>query len=915
MSEMQNSVSVEHSPIVSSQGSIDAGQNELEALADNFMFGSAVLIARSPQPQRASSSAAASSDVHTLTRVSISRPMTRSPSLSQAPASTTRQMIDVHTALGAPRLRRSSKVEETAEVASSLRRQATESHGGHSTAAMPDSNARETASHNRNDGSKEDATRHGDGASSRTTSPPQRANDEGVVEGGEEEGSGIRWQTSTLIGQGAFGKVYLGLNLETGELMAVKKVPLTIEYSGELRAMEKEINLLSTLHHDNIVHYMGTARDDQCLNIFLEYVPGGSIASLVAKFGSFTEQVMAVYTRQILMGLAYLHSNGIVHLDIKGANILVDNNGTIKLADFGTAGRLAMTMSINSGVGHNSNGGGNPLRGTPYWMAPEVIKQKDYGKPADIWSLGCTVLEMATGKPPWFKFKDYISAIFHIASSRESPEIPESLSKEARDFLRVCFQRNPADRPTAAECLNHEFLAESRARRGLSRSTSTSSPVTPAAVVALQSSGSTTPTFAGGRSPQPTRAAASSLSSASASSASPMLTRHSSLKQRSVRSADGPAQTRGAVHHTVEDPNMQRLSYPGSSADDVDKSSGLLRRLSAPAYRSNASNPSVVVDGAGGQQSVVGTRSPQTRSPATAVRRQRPTSDATGLLQANRMTWHEGDGARAQALAQTQGDPSRWLGTALQPMMSESEYEHGEVEDVPNTDPLPVLHHSLSSPMPQRSASAMARIATTASGHTSPLVRTPTVMEESHNTHPLLVVDAASGYLCTSESISDLQEAGSGRRSAPISPLTSRANDRTTSHLEPGSAQSKGSVLGLSLYIPQQNTHRIGGSGSGSASPSFNTGGRASPYHNAPVSASVLMNPPSITSNASMPMSISLPGTPIFESKTFESVRDVRATLTPNTIAEQPGAPTGRRQRSISSPLSPNSLGNLPPIF
>lgn len=306
----------------------------------------------------------------------------------------------------------------------------------------------------------------------------------------------IRWQRGTLLGVGAFGKVFLGLDLDTGALLAVKQVTVSDGRIGEVRTMEKEIALLGGLRHENVVRYIGTQRDSEHLNIFLEYVPGGSIASLISKFGPLPEHLIGVYTRQILLGLNYLHSNDIVHLDIKGANILgtcaavrtrarqcadrgrsrhraVDNNGIIKLADFGASGRMAMTASLSL----------NALRGTPYWMAPEVIRQQGYGKPADIWSLGCTILEMATARPPWHQYKvgrtradarlrwdrcshgvraypmqDYVSAIFHIASARSPPDVPAALSQEARDFLGRCFQRKPGDRPTARQLLEHAFI-------------------------------------------------------------------------------------------------------------------------------------------------------------------------------------------------------------------------------------------------------------------------------------------------------------------------------------------------------------------------------------------------------------------------------------------------------------------------
>lgn len=116
-----------------------------------------------------------------------------------------------------------------------------------------------------------------------------------------------------------------------------------------------------------------------------------------------------------------------------GANILVDNNGVIKLADFGASKKLQGIL--------NGMGGLRSLKGTPYYMAPEVIKQSGHGKQADIWSVGCTVYEMFTGKPPWCDIEDQVSAMFHIASSNSGPPIPDWISPEAHEFLSLCFKR------------------------------------------------------------------------------------------------------------------------------------------------------------------------------------------------------------------------------------------------------------------------------------------------------------------------------------------------------------------------------------------------------------------------------------------------------------------------------------------
>eukprot|EP00656_Telonema_subtile_P031632 TRINITY_DN345_c0_g1_i4.p1 TRINITY_DN345_c0_g1~~TRINITY_DN345_c0_g1_i4.p1 ORF type:complete len:604 (-),score=78.02 TRINITY_DN345_c0_g1_i4:61-1872(-) len=260
----------------------------------------------------------------------------------------------------------------------------------------------------------------------------------------------INWKKGELLGVGAFGKVYLGLNLDSGELMAVKTMPTALDDDDEQTTeLVREISLMKVLFHENIVRYIGTQRDDHMLHIFLEYVPGGSIAAVLQKFGSLSDNAVRAYTKQILEGLAYLHAHKIMHRDIKGANILVSNNGIIKLADFGASKKITEMLTQYDC---------KSLKGTPYWMAPEVIMQAGHGRSADIWSVGATVVEMLTGKPPYSEFPTQVSVLFHIASTQEPPTLPPSIAEDCHNFLMLCFQRNPKNRPTAKALLDHPFL-------------------------------------------------------------------------------------------------------------------------------------------------------------------------------------------------------------------------------------------------------------------------------------------------------------------------------------------------------------------------------------------------------------------------------------------------------------------------
>ncbi|KAL0452480.1 UNVERIFIED_CONTAM: Mitogen-activated protein kinase kinase kinase YODA [Sesamum latifolium] len=212
------------------------------------------------------------------------------------------------------------------------------------------------------------------------------------------------------------------------------------------KQLGQEIALLSRLRHPNIVQYYGSETVGDKLYIYLEYVSGGSIHKILQEYGKLGESAIRSYTQQILSGLAYLHAKNTVHRDIKGANILVDPNGRVKLADFGMAKHIT--------------GQSCPLsfKGSPYWMAPEVIRNSNGCSLAvDIWSLGCTVLEMATSKPPWSQYEG-VAAMFKIGNSKELPTIPDHLSDEGKEFVRLCLQRNPLHRPTAAQLLEHSFV-------------------------------------------------------------------------------------------------------------------------------------------------------------------------------------------------------------------------------------------------------------------------------------------------------------------------------------------------------------------------------------------------------------------------------------------------------------------------
>ncbi|NXU52245.1 M3K19 kinase, partial [Turnix velox] len=266
----------------------------------------------------------------------------------------------------------------------------------------------------------------------------------------------IAWTRGEILGKGAYGTVYCGLTSQ-GQLIAVKEVILDASYQltteKEYQKFHEEVDLLKTLKHVNIVTYLGTCLEDNVLSIFMEFVPGGSISSVINRFGPLPEMVLCKYTKQILQGVAYLHANCVVHRDIKGNNVMLMPNGVVKLIDFGCARRLAWA----SPSGRQSQLL-KSMHGTPYWMAPEVINESGYGRKSDIWSVGCTVFEMATGKPPLASM-DRIAAMFYIGAHRGlMPSLPSQFSSTAVDFVHVCLTRDQHKRPSALQLLDHPFV-------------------------------------------------------------------------------------------------------------------------------------------------------------------------------------------------------------------------------------------------------------------------------------------------------------------------------------------------------------------------------------------------------------------------------------------------------------------------
>lgn len=264
-----------------------------------------------------------------------------------------------------------------------------------------------------------------------------------------------KWLQGARIGAGSFGTVYLGMDPTSGELMAVKQVQISrgpLKQNNmdrqQIEALQREMALLKDLNHENIVRYYGLSDDGTCLNIFLEYIPGGLVQTMLQLYGPFEEPLIRSFVRQVVVGLSYLHGMDIVHRDIKGANILIDIKGVAKISDFG------ILKKVSNDPGKQAKRA--LLQGLVYWMAPEVVKQTAYTKKADIWSVGCLIVEMFTGRHPFPNFSQ-MQAIFKIGTHTR-PEIPGGCTAEAQDFLLKTLELDYAMRPDALDLLGDPFL-------------------------------------------------------------------------------------------------------------------------------------------------------------------------------------------------------------------------------------------------------------------------------------------------------------------------------------------------------------------------------------------------------------------------------------------------------------------------
>lgn len=261
----------------------------------------------------------------------------------------------------------------------------------------------------------------------------------------------LNYTIGNCIGRGQFGSVYKCLHSENGQVVAIKRILLDDVKLADIDELMQEVELLKSLSHPNIVKYEGFYKDTSALNIILEYVENGSLANLLKTFGNLQEKLIANYVGQILEGLDYLHINGVIHRDLKAANILTTKEGQVKLTDFGVAQRISRKVSP-----HSHNIANDLIAGTPNWMAPEIIELLGASTKSDIWSLGCTIIELFTGKPPYSDLNP-MTTLFRIVEDDFVP-LPDGLSRDLTDFLEKCLQKQAEKRASARDLSSHPFL-------------------------------------------------------------------------------------------------------------------------------------------------------------------------------------------------------------------------------------------------------------------------------------------------------------------------------------------------------------------------------------------------------------------------------------------------------------------------
>jgi len=259
----------------------------------------------------------------------------------------------------------------------------------------------------------------------------------------------VRFKDLKLVGHGTSGQVYVATDMTTGLKVAIKQ--MFISNQSNPKVVVNELILLKECRHRNIVSFIDSYIMKKALWVVMEFIDGTDLAAVIQACHPIPESAIAIVCREVLEALRVLHVRNIIHRDIKSENIMLYADGRVKLTDFGFGAQLSPEENKRRTV-----------VGTPYWMAPEVIKSEPYDTKVDIWSLGIMLIEMLEGEPPYIEAPPLRALFLIVTKGRPDFKNPDSMSEQFKDFINKANTLEPAQRPSSSQLLKHEFLSTKR---------------------------------------------------------------------------------------------------------------------------------------------------------------------------------------------------------------------------------------------------------------------------------------------------------------------------------------------------------------------------------------------------------------------------------------------------------------------